>query len=185
MDKFQERYLEHQENKLNRISNNKAIDYTTKDMKSLLRIMKNRRSQRKFNHIEIGNLSFIDEAIKISPSSCNRKAIYYLPCDGEVAEQFLVGGKNWLKYADKVILLFGNKKAYKSPNEIGFMPYLDAGFVAQSIYLLSEVLSIGCCFINPNIKDKEEFEQMFGNDYFCGAVALGYYDKKAKEPPKL
>lgn len=179
MDQYQERYLKHQEKKKNIIENNikiKKQDYNLIEKMSIIKVMENRKSRRIFTNNSIDN-SYLTKALEISPSSCNRKAIYLLQVEPKEIERYLVGGKGWLDKAKEAWLLFGNKDAYKSPNEITFMPYLDAGFVAQNIYLLSEINCVGCCFVNPNIREenKEEFNNKYNkhNDYFCGAIALG------------
>lgn len=190
MDLFQERYLDHQKRKTDSLEDfkgNNKIEYTFLESTAIKEILYNRRSQRIFNNVPISdeNIEWILKAIQIAPSSCNRQAIYVVETTPETAEKYLVGGKNWINKANKVLLLFADKEAYKSPNEKTFMPYLDAGFVGQNIYLMCEALSLGCCFVNPNIRDenKQSFNELFGEDYFCGAVALGNYDKKAKTPP--
>lgn len=179
MDEFQERYLKHQENKKNTIENNikiKKQDYNVIEKMSIIKVMENRKSRRIFTN-ELIDSSYLTKALETSPSSCDRKAIYLLQVEPKEIERYLVGGKGWIGKAKEVWLLFGNKDAYKSPNEITFMPYLDAGFVGQNIYLLSEINGVGCCFVNPNIREenKEEFNKRFNenNDYLCGAVALG------------
>lgn len=179
MDDFQERYLKHQENKKQTIENNikiKKQDYNLIEKMSVVKVIKNRRSRRIFIDKKIDS-SYLVDALETAPSSCNRKAIYLLQVEPSDIEKYLVGGKNWLDKASEVWLLFGNREAYKSPNEKSFMPYLDAGFVGQNIYLLSEINNAGCCFVNPNIREenKEEFNNKYNNhnDYFCGAIALG------------
>lgn len=188
-DKYQKSYLEHQENKLKRIGNNGPIKYNLEEQEVLFEIMRNRRSQRIFNNkvITEDEFNLLYNGLELAPSSCNRQAIEIEEISVEDGEKFLVGATNWGNNASMCLLLFANNQAYKSPNEKGFMPYLDAGFVAQNIYLLSEVLGIGCCFVNPNLRkeNKEEFEKYYKLDnYFCGAIFLGHYDKKAKTPPK-
>lgn len=190
MDKYQERYQNHQERKtasLEKFEGTKKKEYTKEQLEVFKSILENRRSQRIFNDIPLTKteLEFIEEAVRLAPSSCNRQAVYIRYIDRDIAERLLVGGKRWINKADTVLLIFASAEAYKSPNEKGFMPFLDTGFVGQNIYLASEVLGIGCCFVNPNIREenKEEFVQMFGNDYFGGAVALGNYDVKSKRPP--
>lgn len=191
MDVFQDRYLEHQDRKKKALEENigeEGKHYGLVEKTSLLTIMKNRRSQRLFNsgRIEDEDLNLILTAANEAPSSCNRQAIYLTETYPETAEHYLVGGKGWMDKAEKVLLVFADKEAYKSPNEKGFMPYLDAGFVGQNIYLMCEVLGLGCCFVNPNIREenKEKFVETFGDDYFCGAVALGKTKIKSKRPPK-
>lgn len=172
MDIYQERYEEHIQNKLKRKYN--KVDYTTKEITTLLKILENRKSVRKYNYNNIDNglIDFIvNKALNVAPSSCNRKGIYYKIIEPEVAEQLLVGGKKWVDKSKKVIFLYGAKQCYKNPKEISYMPYLDAGFVAQNIYLLCEVFNIGCCFINPNIT-----KELNSEDYFVGAISFGDYD---------
>jgi len=192
VDEWQERYLEHQKRKKRSLEDKnygvKKFEYTLENVISLKEIMLNRRSQRVFNDIKITKEQFgwLLKAIAIAPSSCNRQAIYVKEADKDFLESILVGGKNWLNKANKILLIFGSKEAYKSPNEKDFMPYLDAGFVGQNIYLMAEVLGLGCCFVNPNIREENKsiFIKKYGDDYFCGAIALGNYEKKAKKPLK-
>jgi nitroreductase len=172
MDKYQERYLEHIENKLNRAQYKNIYDSNTKS--AVLHVMENRRSIRRFTGLKLTQAVYdhiIEKAIMTAPSSCNRKGIYAEEVTPEYAEKVLVGGKNWVGRANKVFFLFGAKECYKNPIEVSYMPFLDAGFVGQNIYLLCELYGIGCCFINPNVREPIDTE-----DYFCGAVALGDYD---------
>lgn len=170
-DIYQDRYLEHIENKLKR----KQIkhSYNDKARGILDEILLNRKSVRRFNNNTIDDsiLSIIKYALKVSPSSCNRHGIYFEEVTPEYAEQVLVGGKNWVKNANRVFFFYGAKECYKNPKEISYMPFLDAGFPAMIIYLLCEVNGIGCCFINPNLK-----EELENKDYFVGAIAIGDYD---------
>jgi len=192
MDQFQERYLEHKERKTNTLDNQEGVLYqpnTKEELETFKKILLNRRSQRIFNKEEITKeeIELLEQAIIHSPSSCNRQAIYIKYVDPYIAEQYLVGGKRWSDKANKVMLVFASRLAYKNPAELPFMPYLDAGFVGQSVYLMAEALNIGCCFVNPNIREenKDLFNQIHNkeDDYFCGAIILGKYDIKAKQPP--
>ena len=191
MDQYQERYLEHQERKketLDKQLGNDIVKYNEEDFNALLDIMTRRRSQRLFNDVKITDkdLNLIEVSMRLSPSSCNRQAVYGVVVeDKDYIANTLVGAKNWANNADKIILLFASKEAYKNPVEQSYMPYLDTGFVAQNVYLMCEVLNIGCCFVNPNIREenKEQFNELYGNDYFGGVLVLGHYDKKAIVPP--
>lgn len=171
MDKYQDRYEEHIKNKMNRKQIKNSYNDQAKNI--FCEILENRKSVRRFNKNKIDDdiLNILNYAIETSPSSCNRKGIYYEEVTPEYAEKALVGGRNWVKNANRVFFLFGAKECYKNPKEITYMPYLDCGFVAQNIYLLCELNSIGCCFINPN-----RTEDIENQDYFCGAIAIGDYD---------
>lgn len=172
-DIYQTRYLAHQERKkkllAGEIKDIPFVEYNEDDIYSLNKIMRNRRSRRLFNG-KIDNLEFelILEAISYTPSSCNRKAIEVV--ESKKGIETLIGGKGWVEKADKVLFLYANMSAYKSPNEIDFMPYLDAGFIAQNVYLICEALNIKCCFINPNHSGKEIERDGYR---FCGAIAIG------------
>lgn len=192
MDKFQERYEQHIKRKNDSLidfDGNDNIQYSLLEQTALKEMMINRRSQRIFNNdnLSITDITWIKQAIKTAPSSCNRQAIYIKSVNPKEIEKFLVGGKRWIDNANTVFLIFASRHAYKNPVEIPYMPYLDAGFVGQNIYLMCEALNIGCCFVNPNIVVDEQSK--FDLDYnkedniFCGAVALGYYDLKSKMPP--
>lgn len=183
-DKYQNRYLEHQSRKKQTLEQNLGEKNFAKSH-NFLTIIRERRSQRIFNKkpITADQWKLIDKAVVLSPSSCNRQAINIQKVSPESKFlDLLVGGTNWIKNANKVILVYANMEAYKSPNEVDFMPYLDAGFISQNIYLMCEYLGIGCCFVNPNLREKKAFDR---NSYkFMGAIAIGNYDKKSIKPPK-
>ncbi len=190
MDEFQRRYESHIERKKSSLETKTGTPrrYVSPMIYlSFIDLIEERRSQRTYNDRPLTKLekNSIINAVRLSPSSCNRQAIYLKEGDKEWLDDILVGGKKWAKEADVVYLLFGDKIAYKNPAEIGFMPYLDAGFVGENIYLMAETLGLGCCYINPNIREenKQKFIDKYGDDYFCGAVALGNYDLKAFTPP--
>jgi len=191
-DIYQQRYLEHQKRKTLSLSSDFGISkfrkYNKKEQKLFFEILKNRNSQRVFND-KLIDISPILEAIKTAPSSCNRRAIIYSIITDkdskELLSKLLVGGVRWIHKANTIILLAADMIAYKSPNEKDFMPYLDAGVIIQTIYLTCEAMNYGCCYVNPNIRkeNKKFFKKMFSvkdNWLFCGAIAIGKYDKKHK-----
>ena len=192
MDEYQERYMEHQDRKkkmLDSEPDGAKIFYNISEILKILEIMENRRSQRNFieKPIKEVDIEVIKKAVSYAPSSCNRQAVYLKEIEPYEFEELFVGARKWSLKANKIYLIFAAKEAYKSPNEKAFMPYLDAGFVAQNIYLISEVLGIGSCFVNPNIRQENvrKFNDNFNidNDYICGAMVLGNYENKAKTPP--
>ena len=185
-DTYQERYLAHQARKQH------VLEMGT-EARSFWDVLACRHSQRIFDERLIGadELERLYEAIRLAPSSCNRQAIVMQPVFTEalsVLEALLVGGRGWMGKASVGLLLFADMRAYKSPSEVGFMPYLDAGFVAQNVYLAAEALGIGACFVNPNIREENRatFEERFNPAglRFCGAMALGRYDLRTPEAPK-
>ena len=172
MDKYQKRYLLHQKIKKNEILNN----------------IKDRRSCRVFDpekHIDNKLMNEIKKISVHSPTSCNRNGIKIKTIfdrgDKELLSGILVGGIGWIHRADKVLLIFADKLAYKSPYEKEVMPYIDTGCLVQTLWLATESLGIGMGYVNPNINDinKGIFNERFGEDNctFCGAVALGFCSK--------
>jgi len=186
MDKYQERYLKHQESKKNMAATEEKTFYSDSEIAPLFDIMYNRRSQRLFNSEDVReeDLVTIINAANTAPSSCNRKAVELKVVESkesiEKLSNLLVGGTGWMKNANKVILLVANMVGYKSPAEVDFMPFLDSGFIAQNIYLACEAIGVGVCFINPNIRTENvsEFNSSFLSEEhkFCGALALGMYN---------
>lgn len=181
-DEAQERYLKHQERKKKLLEENNYqlnVNCTQLDKDKLAYISDIRKSIRIFNNIDVSEseLEYIQEIISKVPTSCNRKAVYFVETSPKFAEEMLVGGKNWVDKANKVLLMFASKPAYKSPYEKDFMPYLDGGAYITPIYYACEVLNLGCCFVNPNIREinKDTFKEKYGDDYFCGAFAIGHY----------
>ena len=187
-DVYQERYLAHMERKRRSLAHESPPEPTFWD------VLYNRRSQRVFlrRPIEKNSLERIYQAIRLAPSSCNRQAIVVQRVlafpDKCILQDILVGGRDWLEQAPEVLLLFADMLAYKSPFETDYMPWLDAGFVAESVYLAAEALGLGCCYVNPNIKGKDIdlFDERFNPRglRFCGAIALGYYETRGPESPK-
>lgn len=168
MDIYQARYKTHQARKA----------------EVLAEIINERHSERKFGSEQVDVAPILD-ALGQVPSSCNRLAVrpvvYSDRDDKNVLSGFLVGGVGWAHRANHIILLFATKEAYKAGNEIEFMPYLDAGIMAQQALLVASSLGYAACLVNPNIRDKhrEAFESLFGNDLLCGALAIGSkYEKE-------
>lgn len=162
---YQKRYLKHQKSK-------KRI---------LKQIIKDRHSDRRFGDGEVTaqEITEILSSIGYSPSSCNRKAVRVeIISDRDkkaLLGGILVGGVGWINWADKILLLFADPKAYKAEGELEFMPYLDAGVIVGYLYLIIADLLLAGCFVNPNIREmnKEHFKKIFGKDLFCGAFAVG------------
>lgn len=195
-DIHQERYLAHQAKKKNQLAFSKGSDEQTilnkADFEAFRRVVLERRTQRLFNRTpitpkELENI--LSLATKV-PNSCNRQSIYAKVIESrdekDLLSGLLVGGVGWCHRADKIILLFANENSYKAGDEILYMPYLDAGVVVQQIYLTATALNIGCAYINPNIRENNQdyFSERFGDNLFCGALALGNYDIKVEETPK-
>lgn len=184
-DPYQERYLEHQYRKQRTI---------TGVVNPVLTALRSRRSQRTFNGQELSEdeMRGIYEAIRLAPSSCNRQAIVVKPVadsvDRATLARLLVGGRGWVDRAAIVLLFFADTIAYKASGEIEYMPYLDAGFVGENVYLAAEAAGLGACYVNPNVRaeNQVEFDELFNprGHLFCGAMALGKYDVRAPEPPK-
>jgi len=185
-DIYQDRYLKHQERKTKMLSEGEGHGFASYEKEFFRDIIEERVSQRIFNKEKITKeeLDYIKKVIVNTPSSCNRQPIKIMVIKDknrkEELEELLVGGSKWISKADIILLLITDMKAYKSPAEVEFMPYLDAGFIGMSVYYACESLGVGCCFVNPNVRDfnKERFENIT-KDKLCGAIALGHYDKKA------
>lgn len=192
MDEYQLRYERHQERKRQSLMGSFGEPFwekfTNQDQEVFNKIIKSRRSQRLFNR-DVIDIQPILNAIDTCPSSCDRKGIKVVVIDKrddkDLLSGLLVGGVGWIQRGDKILLLFADPLAYKAGDEIKFMPYLDAGVVITMTYLAAEVNNIGCCYVNPNIREsnKEFFNQRFNtkNHIYCGALALGKYDLKAKK----
>ena len=190
--KYQERYLAHQERKVKTLEGNLEGEYSSFYKDSFKDIVKYRVSQRIFNKEEIAkeDLEYIKNVIVNTPSSCNRQPVQIMVVEGQnnkdCLQELLVGGSKWLSKASVIMLLITDMEAYKSPAEIEFMPYLDAGFIGMSAYYASEAVGVGCCFVNPNVResDKETFKIKFTPNKLLGAIALGNYDKKGYSAKK-
>lgn len=197
-DVYQERYVEHQQKKKTQLApdggETEWKTYTPDEIAAFWAVLENRRTQRTFNSSPVSQdeMDKLAEAIAAAPSSCNRQAIAGKIIserdEKELLSGILVGGVGWSHRADKLVLLFADKRAYKSPAEQGFMPYLDAGAMIMTISMACEAMGVGAAYINPNIRDanKPLFDERFGgnNLIFCGAMALGHYDTRVKASPR-
>lgn len=188
-DIYQQRYLKHQARKAEILKSN----YGTKDFKKyneseqavFVEILKSRRSQRAFNREPVEIDKILDLA-DYRPSSCDRRSIQIKVIstrdEKDLLGGLLVGGTGWVHRADKVLLFLAWEDAYKSPAERDFMRYIDAGCLAQTLYLICEAMNVGAAYINPNIREEnqEYFHKRFVPEGFqyCGAMAVGHYDLK-------
>jgi len=178
---YQNRYLEHQKNKKTLFEKEsetlELVEKTNFD-----EVITSRRSTRKFFGKMINKeiKSVIDYA-KFCPTSCNRQAIWMKIVkskkEKDLLEELLVGGKNWINKAGIIVLLFADMDAYKSPNEVTYMPYLDAGVLSMTLSLGAEKLGYGSCIVNPNIRQKDlnKFNNIFNKKgyKFCISLAVG------------
>jgi len=187
-DIYQQRYTAHQKRKAESLTSSygkKVKPLSKKESDTFFKILKRRSSQRVFNNDPI-DIKPILEAIKTAPSSCNRQGVYAIIIskrdDKDLLSGLLVGGTGWIYRAQVILLLVADMIAYKNPAEKDTMPFLDAGVLIQTVYLTAEAMNIGCCFVNPNIREsnREFFKKRFlkENELFCGALVLGNYDLK-------
>jgi len=151
-----------------------------------MKIMKDRHSERMFDsapipHNTLERWQHEITAVKAeAPSSCDRQAVSLFGVTGRDDRAFLggvlVGGVGWIHRAPLVVLVFADPVAYVAGDEIKWMPYLDAGVVIQQVLLWATAEGLHSAFANPNIRDGHRpfFESQFGNQIFCGAIALGY-----------
>jgi len=196
MDVFQERYTKHQEDKAKQLKSGYGIDkpeLSPSFQQYLLAIVEHRASQRNFNKepVTFEELEYILYVVGHSPSSCDRHAIRIKVIEDRDSKELLggilVGGVGWIHRADKILLLLADTTAYKEG--LDFMKYLDAGVVAMNIYLACEVLSVGACFVNPNIREnnKDIFRKIIpdSNLVLCGAMPVGHFDKHPEVKPSI
>ena len=197
-DIYQQRYIEHQAKKRQQLAPSSGETdwkkYSAEEIAALFAVLKNRRTQRTFNSSPITQeeMDKLAKAMAASPSSCNRQAIVGRVIserdEKELLSGLLVGGVGWSHRADKIVILFADQRAYKSPAEQAFMPYLDAGARIMTMYVATEAIGVGAAYINPNIREanKELFAKRFGGEglIFCGAMALGHYDTRVGASPR-
>ena len=169
-DDYQRRYLDHRRRKAE--------------------MLKQRRSIRAFDGREVPReaLERIFGMARVAPQSCNRQAFRVKVFRGPQVHNLLAGGEGWLGSAPVVVLIFADMVAYKSPVEIAFMPWLDAGVILATIVYAATEEGIASCIVNPHIRPASipPFQRAFNPDghLFCGAVALGYAAIDPETPEK-
>ena len=119
----------------------------------------------------------LEQVISFAPSSCDRKGVEIEWVTDrkqkEILSGMMVGGLGWMHRADRLGLLWARKLAYKSPNDLPNM-YLDAGILANQVYLYATANKVGCCFVNPNCNDIDYVRKMFNTqDILCGTLVIG------------
>lgn len=165
-DVFQARYVAHQARK----------------RQVLAELLAERHSDRVFAErpVEPELLADVLQVVEQAPSSCDRRGVSVTAVtdrDGRaLLGGLLVGGVGWVHRAPAVLLLFGDEAAYKAPGEAAWMPFLDAGVIVGHMYLAAVAVGLRCCFVNPNIRDRDRdhFAAVFGEGIFCGALAVGW-----------
>lgn len=181
IDIYQERYLAHQQRKKQMLEPNyKETHKPNSKRPHFFDVIGNRRSTRIFDSEPLDD-ELINELLVnsiLAPSSCDRHGICIKVYKDRVEKSLLsgklVGGVGWVQRASHVLLLIADMRAYKSPNERDFMPYLDAGVLAEHLMLFAEACNIASCFVNPNLNEPLVLEDY---ELFCGAIALGNYKK--------
>lgn len=192
---YQERYVKHQARKKSQITESVGAKVAKPyDPLIVHKILSRRRSQRVFSSEPIADehRDKILASAMFAPNSCNRHGICMKVVrerrDKELLGGLLVGGVGWVHRADTIVLFLADPIAYASPNEKEFMHYCDVGFKAMTMWLTAESYGIGACYINPNLVNREVFMGTFGTVLedrmihpfiFCGALALGNYEKRA------
>ena len=170
-DDYQRRYEEHRKRKAETIA---------MEPKPLTQRNPQRRSIRVFENKPIPKeaLDWILESARYAPQSCNRQALTLKVAEGTKVGNLVAGGEGWLGATPLVVLLFADLAAYKSPIEVGFMPWLDAGVMLTTIAYAAHTADLGACIVNPHIRPpyRDAFAAAFNPEgrLFCGAVALGY-----------
>jgi nitroreductase len=192
MDEYQERYLVHQSHKKGQLAHSTGDEFKPhhKDVLAAFKeLTRDRRSQRVFDGpVSEEVLASVLDDLAQTPSSCNRQAVSIKVVESRTEKELLsgimVGGVGWCHRADKILLLLADPLAYKE--NLPYMPFLDAGVIIQQAYLSCEAHNVGCCFINPNVREENQaiFKERFSPLIFCGALAIGAYSLKAKPSPK-
>lgn len=170
VDVYQERYLAHQARK----------------REVLRELLLERHSERAFadRPVTDDELALVVEAAERAPSSCGRRGVAVRVVRGRddlaLLGGLLVGGVGWIHRAPVVLLLYADPAAYKAPGELAYMPYLDAGVMVGQMYLAAEAAGLRCCYVNPNIRDRDRahFVAVFGDGVYCGALAVGWPRKE-------
>lgn len=166
------------------------IAHQARKRETLIEIMRERHSERMFSSSEVSRETLdrltasVEEVGDLAPSSCDRKAIYAVATSDRdllaLLGGILVGGVGWIHRAPLVMLVFADPRAYVAGDEIHFMPYLDAGCYIQQVLLWATAEGLHSAYANPNIRPEnvDFFQKRFGDDIFCGAIALGYPPEK-------
>lgn len=169
-DPYQDRYESHQRRK----------------REVLTELLAERHSERVFADTPLTHptIAEVADVLRSAPSSCNRQPFSVRVVDDRDGKALLggllVGGVGWVHRAPAVVLLFADVAAYKAGDEVGWMPYLDAGVLVGFMYLKAGAAGLHGCYVNPAIREPNRalFNERFAggdpNLLFCGAFAFGF-----------
>jgi len=119
----------------------------------LMELLKQRRSRRVFEN----NLLTEEERVKLSeavqqaPSACNRQTLEVIfiedPNLKELVSSTLKGGYQFFHKAPAIMIILSDARDNKYPEE-RMVPYMDTSAAVQNVYLMCEVMGLGCCWGN-------------------------------------
>lgn len=145
-----------------------------------LEFIKSRRSYRSFKDIKVEKEK-LDEIVYcglVAPSGMNTQGIYFTVIHDETILNKLkeMVGREFFYNAPALIVVHCDKE-YK-------YAYTDGSCAMENMYLASEALGLGSCWINQ-LKDFTDHKTMqeigLSKDCIVGALAVGYSDEVKSE----
>jgi nitroreductase len=167
----------------------------------LFEILRSRRSIRKWLLREVDDrlVRRLVEAASWAPSACNRQSCRYLVVtNSEGREAMAKTREKWLANAPVLILVGADKRNYL-PEEVDFVPYMDAAVASQNMLLMAHGLGLGAVIVKATEKDirslgaegdvqkiERFYETLRLPSYFLpvAIIAIGYPARIPRAPPR-
>ena len=181
---------------------NLEFDYNELDSEAVLYAIKTRRSIRRWKNKPVPKelVRKVIEAAQWAPSACNRQSTRYIVLEDESQKQLLVNlREKWLGNAPVLIFIGADKRNYL-PEEIDYVPYMDASMAAQNLLLSAHALGLGAVICKTagwdiNVGRSKEYTKAISNMYSglniptyfipVSIIALGYSARYPKEPQRM
>jgi nitroreductase len=159
-------------------------------MSDILKIIKERRSIRKFKNISINDKDLKDliEAGIYAPSGSNTQCYRFIIITDKNDIKFLSKTKlKFIETAPSIILVVAdlNKCDYlkfKRKDIFKYLPYQDCAMAMQNIILYAESINLSSCVIHlseewSTAKQIKKYFSLANNYELMGLIAIGYSDE--------
>lgn len=161
-----------------------------------MRLLRARRSRRFFSGEPLTpeHRRQLTEAAQLAPSSCNRQSLELIFVEeadlrGLVASS-VPGGRQFFERAPCILVLVSDGRDYRYPDD-RMTPFIDGAAAMENLYLMCEVLGLGCCWGSytslGNIAGEKAVRRRLGipeSHLIVGALAVGPSDQFVCEIPR-
>ena len=178
------------------------FNYNSLDPEAVYNVIKTRRSIRRWLNKSVPEklIKKMLQAANWAPSACNRQSCRYIVLRDNFQKQLIVNlREKWLQNAPVLIFIGTDKRNYL-PEEINYVPYMDASMATQNMLLMAHSLGLGAVVVKTagwdiNVARSKGYSQKIAEmniglnlpSFFIpvSLVAIGYAVQTPKAPARL